>query len=115
MAAQVDDNKTVGLEAFITRIAPACTAIADVITVHNFFDVLTLSSGHKLHFIIYDKYLRSLEKVIKSAANVNTSSSASNLQLTEGEIILDIDGTVPTQPIFQHIGISGWPGSNCPP
>ncbi|KAL8157756.1 hypothetical protein AgCh_002455 [Apium graveolens] len=109
MASQVDDNKTVGLEAF-ARIAPACTVIADVITVHNLFDVLTLSSEHKLHFIIYDKYLRSLEKVIKSAANVNKPSSASNLQLTEGEIILDIDGTVPTQPIFQHIGISGWPG-----
>lgn len=58
---QVDDNKTVGLEAFV-RIAPACTVIADVITVHNLFDVLTLSSGHKLHFLIYDKYLRSLEK-----------------------------------------------------
>ncbi|WOH15693.1 hypothetical protein DCAR_0935236 [Daucus carota subsp. sativus] len=109
MAAQVDEDKTVGLEAF-ARIAPACTVIADVITVHNLFDVLTMSSGHKLHFLIYDKYLRSLEKVIKSAANVNTSSSASNLQLAEGEIILEIDGTVPTQPIFQHIGISGWPG-----
>lgn len=54
-------------------------------------------------------------RVIKSAANVNTSSSASNLQLAEGEIILEIDGTVPTQPIFQHIGISGWPGWHCLP
>lgn len=59
--SQADDSKNVGLEAF-SRIAPACTVIADVITVHNLFDVLTLSSGNKLHFPIYDKYLRSLEK-----------------------------------------------------
>ncbi|XP_074344863.1 uncharacterized protein LOC141683948 isoform X2 [Apium graveolens] len=109
MAVQVDDKKTVGQEAF-ARIAPACTIVADVITVHNLFDALTTSSGHKLHFLIYDKYLRSLEKVFKSTASANTSSLVSTLQLTEGEIILDIDGTVPTQPIFQHIGISGWPG-----
>ncbi|XP_017230652.1 uncharacterized protein LOC108205272 [Daucus carota subsp. sativus] len=109
MAVQVDDKKTVGLEAF-ARIAPACTVVADVITVHNLFDVLTTSSGHRLHFLIYDKYIRSLEKVIKSTATANTSSLVSSLQLTEGEIILDIDGTVPTQAIFQHIGISAWPG-----
>lgn len=49
-------------------------------------------------------------RVIKSTANANTSSLVSSLQLSEGEIILDIDGTVPTQPIFKHTGISGWPG-----
>ncbi|KAL8157755.1 hypothetical protein AgCh_002454 [Apium graveolens] len=104
MAAKVDDSKIVGLDA------PACTVIADAITVRNLFDVLTLSSGNKLHFPIYDKYLLSLEKVIKSAANANRSPSDPNLQLTEGEIILEIDGTVPTQPIFEHIGTSAWPG-----
>lgn len=58
---KVDDKKTVGPEAF-ARIAPACPVIADVTTVHNLFDVLTSSSGPRLHFLIYDKYLRSLEK-----------------------------------------------------
>lgn len=58
---QVDDKKTVGPEAF-ARIAPACAVIADVITVHNLFDALTSSSCHRLHFLIYEKYLRSLEK-----------------------------------------------------
>nr|XP_017225280.1 PREDICTED: uncharacterized protein LOC108201507 [Daucus carota subsp. sativus] len=103
----VDDNKTVGLEAF-ARVAPACTVIADVITVYNLFDVLTSSSGNKLHFPMYDKYLRSLEKVIKVAAIANTSSPESNLQLPDGEIIIEIDGTIPTQPIFEHIGTSAW-------
>ncbi|OVA10742.1 Protein of unknown function DUF639 [Macleaya cordata] len=108
-AVQVDDKKTVGPEAF-ARIAPACAAIADIITVHNLFDALTSSSGGQLHFLIYDKYLGSLDKVIKTAKNASGPPLASNLQLAEGEIILDVDGTVPTQPVLQHIGLSAWPG-----
>ncbi|XP_059656183.1 uncharacterized protein LOC132303113 [Cornus florida] len=109
MAVQVDDKKTVGPEAF-ARIAPACALVADIITVHNLFDILTSSSGHRLHFLIYDKYLRNLEKVIKGAKNALGPQLLSNLKLDEGEIILDVDGTVPTQPVLQHIGISAWPG-----
>lgn len=58
---QVDDKKTIGPEAF-ARIAPACPVVADVIIVHNLFDTLTSSSSHRLHFLIFDKYLRSLDK-----------------------------------------------------
>lgn len=58
---KVDDKRTVGSEAF-ARIAPACPVIADITTVHNLFDVLTCSSGPRLHFLIYDKYLRGLDK-----------------------------------------------------
>ncbi|XP_050119948.1 uncharacterized protein LOC126597215 [Malus sylvestris] len=108
MAVQVDDKKTVGPEAF-ARIAPVCAAVADIITVHNLYDALTSSSDHRLHFLVYDKYIRSLEKVIKASKNA-LASSIENLQLTEGEIVLDVDGTVPTQPVLQHIGMSLWPG-----
>ncbi|KAK7270068.1 hypothetical protein RIF29_22957 [Crotalaria pallida] len=108
MALQVDDNKTVGLEAF-SRIAPVCVTIADIITVHNLFDALTASSAHRLHFLVYDKYLRYLDKVIKNSKNV-LANSVANLQLAEDEIILDVDGTIPTLPVLQHIGISAWPG-----
>lgn len=61
VSCQVDNKKTVGADSF-SRIAPACAIVADIITVHNLFDVLASSSGHRLHFLIYDKYLRSLEK-----------------------------------------------------
>ncbi|KAJ1400173.1 hypothetical protein SESBI_29733 [Sesbania bispinosa] len=108
MALQVDDKKTVGVEAF-SRIAPVCVPIADIITVHNLFDALTSSSGRRLHFLVYDKYIRYLDKVIKNSKNM-LASSAGNLQLAEEEIILDVDGTIPTQPVLQHIGISAWPG-----
>ncbi|KAK3012887.1 hypothetical protein RJ639_009704 [Escallonia herrerae] len=109
LAVQVDGKKTVGMEAF-SRIAPACAVVADIITVDNLFDALTNSSSHRLHFLIYDKYLRSLEKVIKSVNSAFGPQLISKLHLAEGEIILDIDGTIPTQPVLQHIGLSSWPG-----
>lgn len=59
----VDHNKTVGSQAF-GRIASACPAIADPITVHNLFDALSSSTNGKLHFIVYDKYIGSLDKYI---------------------------------------------------
>ncbi|KAL6567911.1 hypothetical protein OROGR_001579 [Orobanche gracilis] len=34
----------------------------------------------------------------------------SNLSLADDEFIIDVDGTVPTQPVLQHIGMSAWPG-----
>ncbi|KAK7357948.1 hypothetical protein VNO80_17245 [Phaseolus coccineus] len=108
MALQVDDKKTVGQEAF-SRIAPVCVSVADVVTVHNLFYALTSTSAHRLHFLVYDKYLRFLDKVIKNSKNV-TSASIGNLQLADEEIVLDIDGTIPTQPVLQHIGIAAWPG-----
>ncbi|KAK8561430.1 hypothetical protein V6N12_048501 [Hibiscus sabdariffa] len=108
MAVQVDDKKTVGREAF-ERIAPVCAVVADIITVHNLFDALTSSAGPRLHFIIYDKYLRSLDKVIKAAKNT-LGPSLTNLPLSDVEIVIDIEGAVPTQPVLQHVGISAWPG-----
>ncbi|XP_050234444.1 uncharacterized protein LOC126682737 [Mercurialis annua] len=108
MAVQVDDTKTVGREAF-ARIAPACAVVADVMTAHNLFDALTTSSAGRLHFLIFDKYLHTLDKILK-AAKIAPGSFFPNLQLAEGEIILDVDGTVPTQPVLQHIGLAAWPG-----
>ncbi|EOA20047.1 hypothetical protein CARUB_v10000319mg [Capsella rubella] len=115
MAMQVDEKKSVGQEAF-ARIAPVCPAIADAITVHNLFDALTSSSGHRLHFLVYDKYIRTLDKIFK-AAKSTLGPSAANLQLTKGEIVLDMDGANPVLPVLKHVGISAWPGkltlTNC--
>lgn len=61
LLCQINGKKTVGVEAF-ARIAPACAAVADPMTVHNLFDALTSCSGGRLHFLIYDKYLKSLYK-----------------------------------------------------
>uniref|UniRef100_M8D6J2 Uncharacterized protein n=1 Tax=Aegilops tauschii TaxID=37682 RepID=M8D6J2_AEGTA len=109
LAVQVNDMKTVGLSAF-TRIAPSCPIIADLVTVHNLFDALTCSSGGRLHYFVYDKYLKSLDRVFRSIKGVMQSSLASSFNLDAGECIVAIDGDKPIHPVLQHIGISAWPG-----
>jgi hypothetical protein len=44
--------------------------------------------------------------------NQSVSSHLSSLRLDKGEMIIDIDGTVTTQPVLQHLGISAWPGAS---
>uniref|UniRef100_A0A1J3DW97 Uncharacterized protein n=1 Tax=Noccaea caerulescens TaxID=107243 RepID=A0A1J3DW97_NOCCA len=105
----VDEDPTVSLEAF-SRIAPAVPIIADVIICENLFGVLTSSSnGVRLRFSVYDKYLYALERAIKKMKSQSESSLLSGVR-SKGENILEIDGTVTTQPVLEHIGISAWPG-----
>ncbi|XP_052179792.1 uncharacterized protein LOC127793067 [Diospyros lotus] len=103
------DDVTVGMEAF-ARIAPAVPVIANVIISDNLFEVLTASSGGRLQFSAYDKYLSGLERAIRKLRTQSESSLLSKLRLEQGEKILEVDGTVTTQPVLQHVGISTWPG-----
>ncbi|KAJ4896560.1 hypothetical protein Rs2_23354 [Raphanus sativus] len=105
----VDGDPTVGLEAF-SRIAPAVPVIADVIICENLFGVLASSDGGvRLRFSVYDKYLCGLERAIKKMKSQSESSLLSGVR-SKGEKILEIDGTVTTQPVLEHIGMSTWPG-----
>ncbi|KAG6474491.1 hypothetical protein ZIOFF_068428 [Zingiber officinale] len=66
---KIDGKKTVGLEAF-ARIAPACAAVADPITVHNLFDALTSCSGGRLTLTSHALYfeasgIASYDKAVK--------------------------------------------------
>ncbi|KAB2016699.1 hypothetical protein ES319_D08G112000v1 [Gossypium barbadense] len=105
----LDDDLSIGIEAF-SRIAPAVPIIANVIICENLFEVLTISTGGRLHFSIYEKYLNGLERVIKKMKNQSESSLLSAVRSTRGEKILEVDGTVTTQPVLEHVGISTWPG-----
>lgn len=109
MAIQVDGRRTVGPEAF-AKIAPACPAMAHPITVRNLFDALTNSTGGRLHFLIYHKYLKSLDMMLGSAKRISGGHKAPALQLSDEEVILDIYGVATTKPVLQHIGTSTWPG-----
>ncbi|XP_010461747.1 PREDICTED: uncharacterized protein LOC104742432 isoform X2 [Camelina sativa] len=105
----VDEDPTVGLEAF-SRIAPAVPIIADVIICENLFGMLTSASNSvRLQFYVYDKYLYGLERAIKKMKSQSESSLLSGVR-SKGEKILEVDGTVTTQPVLEHIGISAWPG-----
>uniref|UniRef100_A0A6N2LC76 Uncharacterized protein n=1 Tax=Salix viminalis TaxID=40686 RepID=A0A6N2LC76_SALVM len=105
----VDEDITVGLEAF-SRISPAVPIIANVVTSENLFDVLTKTTDGRLQFSIYDKYLSGLERAIKKMKTQSDSSLLSTVRLSRREKILEVDGTVTTQPVLEHVGISTWPG-----
>ncbi|CAN6286428.1 unnamed protein product [Urochloa humidicola] len=109
LSVKVEVDSTVSLEAF-ARIAPAIPTIADVVTCSNLFDVLASSSGGRLPFSAYDKYLSELDRAVKKMKTQSESSLLSNLRSQRGERILEVDGTLTTQPVLEHVGISTWPG-----
>ncbi|KAL5207788.1 hypothetical protein ABZP36_032223 [Zizania latifolia] len=109
LTVKVEVDSTVSLEAF-SRIAPAIPTIADVVICSNLFDVLSSSSGGRLTFPVYDKYLAGLDRAIKKMKGQSESSLLSGQRSQRGERILEVDGTLTTQPVLEHVGISTWPG-----
>ncbi|KAH1086087.1 hypothetical protein GmHk_07G018859 [Glycine max] len=105
----VDEDISVGLEAFC-RIAPSIPIIANVIISENLFEVLSSSTGGRLQFPIYDKYLTGLERAVRKMKSNSESSLLVAVRSSKGEKILEVDGTVTTQPVLEHVGISTWPG-----
>ncbi|KAI3976576.1 hypothetical protein MKX01_008434 [Papaver californicum] len=105
----VDEECMVGREAF-SRITPAVPTISDVITCENLFDLLTTSTGGRLRFSVYEKYLGALERAIRKMKTQTESSHLSLLRSPREERILELDGTVTTQPVLEHFGVSTWPG-----
>ncbi|GFP94665.1 hypothetical protein PHJA_001610900 [Phtheirospermum japonicum] len=105
----MDDDVTVGIQAF-SRIAPAVPLIANVIVSDKIFEALADSTSNRLHFSVYDKYLIRLERAIKKLQSQSESSLLSSVRSRRSEKILEVDGTVTTQPVLEHVGISTWPG-----
>lgn len=60
---QVDKERTVGADAF-SRIAPAIPSVADVVSCSNLFNILTASTGRRLSFANYEKYLSTLNRYL---------------------------------------------------
>ncbi|XP_071725630.1 uncharacterized protein [Rutidosis leptorrhynchoides] len=108
-SVDIDEDATVGATAF-SRIAPAVPIIANVIISNYVFEFLTASTGGRLQFTIYEKYLTALERAIKKLKSHSESSLLSSERSARGERVLEVDGTVTTQPVLQHLGISTWPG-----
>ncbi|KAK4799439.1 hypothetical protein SAY86_024804 [Trapa natans] len=108
-SVNLDEDVSVGMEAF-SRIAPAVPLISNVVVSENLFDVLTDSTGGRLHFFVYEKYISGLERAIKRLKAQTESSLLSAARLSREEKILEMDGTVTTQPVLEHVGMSTWPG-----
>ncbi|KAL4573509.1 hypothetical protein LXL04_020318 [Taraxacum kok-saghyz] len=105
----IDEDASVGIEAF-SRIAAAVPIIANVIISDYIFEYLTASTGSRLLFSTFDKYLNGLERAVRKVKSQSESSVLSSHRSGRGERILELDGTVTTQPVCQHLGISTWLG-----
>jgi hypothetical protein len=49
-------------------------------------------------------------RAVKKMKTQSESSLLSNFRSQRGERILEVDGTLTTQPVLEHVGISTWPG-----
>ncbi|MCO5581543.1 hypothetical protein L7F22_035430 [Adiantum nelumboides] len=106
---QVDTERAVGREAFV-RLGPAIAGVADPVTVLRQFDALTAASGGRLQFSLYDKYLVELDRIIKTMKSQSSSAHLTKFQMVKAETVVELEGTVTTQPVLQHVGVSTWPG-----
>ncbi|KAH7437984.1 hypothetical protein KP509_05G099700 [Ceratopteris richardii] len=105
----VDSERAVGRDAFV-RLGPAIAGVADPVTVYCQFSALTGATGGRLQFSLYDKYLGELDKTIKTMKSLSSSAHLPKLQMVKGENVIELEGTVTTQPVLQHVGVSTWPG-----
>ena len=49
-------------------------------------------------------------RALKAMKSQSSSAHLLKLEMVKGENVVEIDGTVTTQPVLQHIGVSTWPG-----
>ncbi|KAI6683405.1 hypothetical protein NL676_029318 [Syzygium grande] len=105
----VDENVSVGAEAF-SRIAPAIPIIANVIICKNLFELLSTSTGGRLQFPVYDKFLSALERAMRRLKSQTDSARLFAVRSLRGEKVLEVDGKITSQPVLEHVGRSTWPG-----
>lgn len=53
-----------------------------------------------------------LDRVIRKMKNLSESNLLQSERSLREEKILEMDGTVTTQPVLEHVGISTWPGES---
>lgn len=59
-------------------------------------------------YLVDSSYLYS--RAMRKMKTQSDSTLLSVVRLSKGEKILEVDGTVTTQPVLEHVGISTWPG-----
>ncbi|KAL5547221.1 hypothetical protein UlMin_006908 [Ulmus minor] len=106
MPLLVDNKPYVGEDAFVW-LGSLVPLVADVVNGRFTFETLTASTGNRLHFPAYDKFLKEIEKTIKHLQKQATPNGA---ELADDEFILHVDGTASSQRVVRHIGGTSWPG-----
>lgn len=78
--------------------------------------VCAFSTSYNIFLFLFLVYLgmllinNYLYRAIKKMKSNSDSSLLSALRSSRGERILEVDGTVTTQPVLEHVGLSAWPG-----
>ncbi|GFY98032.1 ArgH [Actinidia rufa] len=103
---EVDDEPGVGEDAFVwlgTQVPLVC----DVVNGRFTFETPTASTGNRLYFPAYDKYLKEIDKCMK---NLQKQAKPKGVELADDEFILHVEGTASTQRVIRHIRGTSWPG-----
>ncbi|ESW33977.1 hypothetical protein PHAVU_001G114200 [Phaseolus vulgaris] len=106
MPLLVNDEPNVGEDAFVW-LGSLVPLVADVANGRFTFETLTASTGYRLHFPAYDKFLKEMKKCIR---HLQKQAKPNGVELAEDEYILHVDGTVVSQRVVRHIGTTSWPG-----
>ena len=53
-------------------------------------------------------------RALKAMKSQSSAAHLSKLHMVKGEIVIELEGTVTTQPVLQHVGVSTWPGKCFP-
>ncbi|KAG9135672.1 hypothetical protein Leryth_002409 [Lithospermum erythrorhizon] len=102
----VDGGASAGEDAFLwlgTLVPLAC----DVANGRFTYETLTATTGNRLHFPAYDKFLKEIDKCIK---HLQKQATPTGVEFADDEFILHVEGTTGSQRVVRHIGGTSWPG-----
>ncbi|XP_048320782.2 uncharacterized protein LOC107432758 isoform X2 [Ziziphus jujuba] len=103
---QVNAEPDVGEDAF-AWFGSLVPLVTDLVNGRFTFETLTASTGHRLHFPAYDRFLKEIDKCIK---HLRKQAKPTGVELADDEFILHVEGTPTSQRVVRHIGATSWPG-----
>ncbi|PIM99051.1 hypothetical protein CDL12_28458 [Handroanthus impetiginosus] len=106
MPLLVDQEPSAGEDTFVW-LGTLLPLVVDMVNGRFTFETLTASTGNRLHFPAYDKFLKEIHGCVKHLQKQDTPAG---VELADDEFILHVDGTASSQRVVRHIGGTSWPG-----
>ncbi|XP_024984716.1 uncharacterized protein LOC112520504 isoform X1 [Cynara cardunculus var. scolymus] len=106
MPLLVDNEPSVGDDAFLW-FGSLVPLVADFVNGRFTFETLTISTGNRLHFPAYDRFLK---EIIKCVTHLQKQATPKGVVMADDEFILHVEGTATSQRVIRHIGGQSWPG-----
>ncbi|OMO70387.1 hypothetical protein COLO4_28615 [Corchorus olitorius] len=106
MPLLVNDEPSIGEDAFVW-LGSVVPLVADIVNGRFTFETLTASTGNRLFFPAYDKFLKEIDNCMK---HLQKQAKPKGVELADDEFILHVEGTATSQRVVRHIGGTSWPG-----